>query len=119
MNTDKRKTYLKKYKQEIKRVSITLTNQEYQELLKLSKKAKVKPTTYLKNSYLSNKNKTYFLSEEIKKELQSLNFKIRNIANNINQIAHSSNIFKAVSNPKIIKEKLTPKSTFLDSIMLE
>ena len=106
MDKEKRKSYLKKYKQETKRVSITLTNEEYQELLKLSKKARVKPTTYLKNSYLSNKDKTYLLSGDLKAELQSLNFAIRNIANNINQIANHSNIFKAVSNPKAIKEKL-------------
>lgn len=103
MSTEQRKEYLESYKNKIKKVSITLTNKEYLELEKLAKSYKLKPTTFFKKVYLKSINNENILTADTSKELKSLIFLIRNIANNINQIAHSSNIFKFISTSKINK----------------
>ena len=106
MNEEKRKEYLKKHKNGTKRVSLTFTNKEFKELEKLAKSYKLNPTTFLKKVYLGTKNNDNILTADTSKELKVLTFLIRNIANNINQIAYSSNIFKFVSEPKRISENL-------------
>lgn len=52
------------------------------------------------NSY---KDETYFVPDSLKVELDQLNLLVRNIANNINQIAHSSNIFYEADQQAVMK----------------
>lgn len=89
--SDKRKIYNQEYSQRTARVSVTFSKSEYSEIEKRAKAEGVKPTTLVKNMALAYHQKIQIMPEPIKEELQELRFLIRNVANNINQIAHHSN----------------------------
>lgn len=99
--SDKRKIYNQQYKaeysQRMKRVSITFSNSEYSELEKRAKSESVKPATLVKNMALAYHQQVHIMPEPIKEELQELRFLIRNVANNINQIAHHSNTIQRLA----------------------
>lgn len=95
--SDNRKLYNKEYSQRINRVSLTFTNAEYEELEKRAKAEGVKPTTLVKNMALAYHQQSPIIPETIKEELQELRFLIRNVANNINQIAHHSNTIQRLA----------------------
>ena len=99
--SDKRKLYNKQYKSEYqertKRVSITLSNSEYAELEQRAKTEGVKITTLVKNMALAYHQQIQIMPEPIAEELKELRFLIRNVANNINQIAHYSNTIQRLA----------------------
>lgn len=95
--SDNRKLYNKEYSQRTNRVSLTFTNAEYAELEKRAKAEGVKPTTLVKNMALAYHQQSPIIPETIKEELQELRFLIRNVANNINQIAHHSNTIQRLA----------------------
>jgi hypothetical protein len=99
--SDKRKLYNKEYQAEYKdrarRVSVTLTNAEYNDLAKRAKAEGVKPTALLKNMAIAYHQQAPIMPEMIRDELQELRFLLRNVANNINQIAHHSNTVKRLA----------------------
>jgi hypothetical protein len=95
--SDNRKLYNKEYSQRTNRVSLTFTNAEYAELEKRAKAENVKPTTLVKNMALAYHQQSPIIPETIKEELQELRFLIRNVANNINQIAHHSNTIQRLA----------------------
>ena len=99
--SDNRKLYNQKYKAEYqertKRVSITLSNNEYAELEQRAKREGVKITTLVKNMALAYHQQDRIMPESVKSELQELRFLLRNVANNINQIAHYSNTIRRLA----------------------
>ena len=86
-----RKLYNQAYSTRAHRVAITLTPTEYAELEKRAKAEGVKPTTLVKNMAIAYHQGQQVMPEPIRAELQELRFLLRNVANNINQIAHLSN----------------------------
>jgi len=103
---EKRKKYIKEYQEKTKRVSITLTNSEYQLLEKESKKIGVKPTTFLKHNFLNSVENKKNISLEDKESLKEFVQVVRGIGNNINQMAKHSNIFYTVLNKKKVFKNL-------------
>jgi hypothetical protein len=99
--SDKRKLYNKEYKAEYKdrvhRVTVGFNKSEYEEIEQRAKKEGVKPTTLVRNMTLAYHQQTPIVPESIKEELQELRFLIRNVANNINQIAHYSNTIQRLA----------------------
>ncbi|WP_020560815.1 plasmid mobilization protein [Thiofilum flexile] len=99
--TENRQAYKKawnqKNKSHVKRVSITLSNSEYSELEKRAKKENIKITTLVKNMALAYHQQAPLFSSEQLQEMQEMRFLFRNIANNINQIAHNSNMIKRLT----------------------
>jgi len=99
--SDKRKLYNQQYKSEykerIKRVSLTFSNNEYAEIEKRAKSEGVKPTALIKNMAIAYHQQSVIMPESIKAELQELRFLVRNVANNINQIAHHSNTIQRLA----------------------
>lgn len=101
-----RKAYYKGYNSQFKRVSLRLTQEEFKHLDKLSKKAWLSPTEFIKECYLKHRTNEPIISQEIKEELKKLIFTIQWIANNINQIAKSNNLISSILNPKKAKDEL-------------
>ena len=95
--SDKRKIYNQEYGQRNKRVSVTFSNSEYKEIEKRAKSEGVKPTTLVKNMALAYHQQIQIMPEPIVEELKELRFLIRNVANNINQIAHYSNTIQRLA----------------------
>lgn len=92
-----KKAWNQKNKTQVKRVSITLSNEEYRELEQRAKQENVKITTLVKNMALAFHQQQSVVSQDLKTELQDMRFIFRNIANNINQIAHHSNTIKRLA----------------------
>jgi|SaaInlStandDraft_7_1057024.scaffolds.fasta_scaffold145951_2 hypothetical protein len=115
--TTKREQYLKDYDSKRKRVSISFTEKEYQELQNISKKFGDNPTTFLKNIYLSSKENEKILTKDTSDELKKLKFLIRNIANNINQIAKNNNIIGSLFNSKKANKKLIELETVINDFV--
>jgi len=105
---DYMREYLKEYRQDYKnhRISVTLTPQEFARLNALARKQKKKPTSFLKELAFSALDGKAILSDELAQELQVFNRLIRNIANNVNQLARASNAFDAHIRPQDVLSEL-------------
>jgi hypothetical protein len=94
---ENRKEYLKQYKKryQAKRVNLTLSQDEYRAFSRQAKNTKV--TTYVKKLALAGLHSQTLIPENLEAELKTVRFAIRNIANNINQLSHYSNIIRELS----------------------
>lgn len=96
-----RKEYYKKYNQEkrknLKDVHIYLTKEQYSYFEKVAEKEDLTVTSLIKAMALVQAEKTYYLPKEIQEKLNEFVFLIRNIANNVNQIARHSNTLKELT----------------------
>ena len=103
----RRAKYLKNYKEQrkkhFKEVKVTLDIKSYKEFQRL---AKLHDTTLNKQivaQAIAYQNSNYLVPKDINDNLVKLIYLFRNIANNINQIAKHSNIFKKlISTNKIL-----------------
>lgn len=92
------KAYRKEYAKKVRYVNVAVPLSSYNELEKLAKKEDTKVTTLLRNMSLAYMQQKTFVPKEIEEELKELRFLIRNIANNVNQIAHHSNLVEKLVN---------------------
>jgi len=97
--TDYQREYKKAYKSRVKRVNLTFSPSEYKRFQKTAKSddPDTKLTSFVKTMALAGLDNRVGVPAELKEELNILRFAIRNIANNVNQIAHYSNTVRAVS----------------------
>ena len=95
--SDQRKIYNREYQERMHRISVTLTPTEYRELTKRAQAEGVKTTTLLKNMAIAYHQGQVIMPESVQGELQELRFLLRNVANNINQIAHYSNTIRRLA----------------------
>jgi len=93
---EKRREYLRKYKCQHKRISLTVSNSDYQKIEYLASKLSLRPTSFVNNVIQEKLGRNPHLPDEIQKELSEVKFLIRNIANNVNQVAHRSNTLKVM-----------------------
>jgi hypothetical protein len=91
------KEYLKKWRKENKDIHIYFTPEEYKFFEELSKKYEIKTSPLIKTMAISQANKTLCLPKEMQEKLNEFVFLIRNIANNVNQIARHSNTVKTLT----------------------
>lgn len=89
-----RREYHKAYRQHYrgKRVNLTLSPDEYRAFSRASHNQKLTP--FIKQLALSALEQQATIPESLEAELKTLRFAIRNIANNVNQIAHYSNTIR-------------------------
>lgn len=93
---ENRREYFKNYKEQRKRINISLCLSDYQKVEFLAEKMKLKPTSFVSSIVQEKLEKSPHLSPEIQKELTDVKYLIRNIANNINQIVHRTNTLKVM-----------------------
>ncbi|MEZ5536401.1 MAG: plasmid mobilization relaxosome protein MobC [Thiolinea sp.] len=95
MKSEQRKAYEKaykaKYSQTHRKITVTVTNTEYRDFAKQAKAENTKVSTLVRNMALAYLHNEVLLPVAVEKELAELKFLIRNIANNVNQMAHYSN----------------------------
>lgn len=105
-----RKEYLKEYKEgyrkENRSVNITLKSEEYKNLVRQSEKQGKKPTTFAKEIVVSFLDGKRPVDNDVKEKLDDMNFILRNVANNINQIAKHSNRIKELRDENQLLEHL-------------
>lgn len=123
MISDKRKLYNEQYKAEYKdrakRVSVTLSNSEYAELEKRAKAEGVKLTTLAKNMMMAYHQQAPIIPETIQAELNDLHFLLRNVANNINQIAHYSNTIRRLADENGLLLEIQKMETTINTFVNE
>jgi len=95
--SEKRQSYLRNYRKDYqaKRVNLTLSKAEYRAFVRASDGEKI--TSFVKRLALDSLSDKKPVPAEVMEELRTLKFAIRNIANNVNQIAHHSNTVHQVS----------------------
>ena len=85
------KSYRQEYKTRTKRVSITLSNAEYDALEYVAKAEGKKVTALVKEYAFASLSDGLAMPTHLQEELKQLSLLVRNIANNVNQIARHSN----------------------------
>lgn len=100
----KDKEYMKKYKEEYKNkaspVTVILPNAVREEFEKLAELDNTKLSTYIRNcafAFIHQQAKPTKDIKQIMEDMRQLVFLVRNIANNINQVAHRSNTMKMLT----------------------
>lgn len=97
----KKTDYLRKYraknKGKTKRVSVTLSLDEFQKLEAMAKVEKTKPTALLKKLAFSSLEKKADFPLDVSVDFGELVHILRGVANNINQMAKHSNTIKRVA----------------------
>ena len=96
MVSEKRKQYLDNYVESRKRISISLSTSDYEKVSYLAELNQTKPTSFITDIIQQQLNKSPFVSQEVTDEIKAMKFLLRNIATNINQIAHRSNTLKVL-----------------------
>lgn len=88
---DYRKAYREQYKTQNKRISITVSNAEYDALAHVARQENKKVTSLVKEYAFASLSGSLAMPQHVQEELHALSLLIRNIANNVNQIARHSN----------------------------
>ncbi len=95
-----RAAYQKQIKRERKsthkRVEIQLTLKEYHAFKRIAVRENTSVNSVIKNMAIAYRDTQHIVPSELKQSLDNVGKLIRNIADNINQMAHSANIFKDV-----------------------
>ena len=94
--SEKRKRYLDEYIDKRKRINISLSADEYSKISYLADLNDTKPTSFITQLVQHHLNKSPFISSQLQDEIKDMKFLLRNVANNINQIAHRSNTLKVM-----------------------
>lgn len=94
--SEKRKRYLDDYIDKRKRINISLSADEYSKISYLADLNNTKPTSFITQLVQHHLNKSPFISSQLQDEIKEMKFLLRNVANNINQIAHRSNTLKVM-----------------------
>lgn len=94
--SEKRKRYLDDYIDKRKRINISLSADEYSKISYLADLNNSKPTSFITQLVQHHLNKSPFISSQLQDEIKDMKFLLRNVANNINQIAHRSNTLKVM-----------------------
>lgn len=108
MNEQKKtdqKTYRKNYDATVKYINVSLPLTTHAAFLRKAKQHKLSITTYFRNLALKAFHSELIASPQIEKDLHDLTLLIRNIANNINQIArHSNTVHKLINEQQLLRE---------------
>lgn len=91
-----RKLYIKKYQKDYykrnKRINLTVNEIDWETICELSDNENKLPSAFVKEIVICRLKNEYYLQEDIKTRFSEFVRSIRGIANNINQIAHNTNI---------------------------
>lgn len=92
------KAYWSNYKENKRRYQprVSLTDTEYKTFSKLAKAEGISVSKLIKNMALAYQQESFLLPQSEIDKLNEFVYLIRNIANNINQMAHHSNSIKSV-----------------------
>jgi len=104
------KEYQKQHKQARKsthrRVEVQLTLAEYRAFERIAKSEGVSTNTLVKNMAIAYRDSHYFMPKQLQESVDKLSLLIRNIANNLNQMAHSANVFHQVDESTVFKQNI-------------
>ena len=91
------KSYRECYKKRAKIVKVTLPIEDFAKLKAAAKTERKKPATLAREYLLTSIDREARIPSGIQAELNAFRYLVRNISNNINQLAHHSNTIKHVA----------------------
>lgn len=109
------KDYRAKYRASTKTVWLTLTPDDYKRVAAIAKRDKLPVATLAREVLLASLEHQTYLPAELVTELQSFNRLIRNIASNINQLAHHSNTIRQAADTHAVFAELDQLRQRVDS----
>lgn len=87
----KKKYRMREYRQESKYFTCKVSQEEFEKITQHAHNTGLKPTSFFKKSAFAYLEQKFLVPQDTKIELQTLVFLIRNISNNLNQIAKHAN----------------------------
>jgi hypothetical protein len=79
------------YRAATKRINCTLTNAQYAAVKARADRLKMKPTVCFKALALAYSEQRYLVPNSVEAKLEAVIFLLRNVANNVNQVARRAN----------------------------
>lgn len=86
-----------------RRIELQLTLAEHRAFERIAKQEGVSVNTLIKNMATAYRDSHYFMPAQLQASVDKLSLLIRNIANNLNQMAHSANVFHQVDANTVFK----------------
>ncbi len=94
----KRARYMRdEYRKLTKRLDCTLTHEQFRQIKKEARKAGMPPTTFFRKAALAYIDQTYLVPRQVENPLAITVSLLRNMANNLNQIAKYTNTFQKLT----------------------
>lgn len=90
------KQYREEYSKRVKYLNISVPLKIYNEMLEIAEKEGTKVSKLFRDMAIAYMQQKTFVPKEVEEELKQVRLLIRNVANNVNQVAHHSNIMKGL-----------------------
>ena len=100
------KKYRKEYAKKVKYLNVSIPMKTFKEMESLAVKEEVKVSRLVKDMAVAYMQQKTYVPKEISDELKAVKLLIRNVANNVNQVAHHSNIINGLVNENDLLEEL-------------
>lgn len=101
------KTYMTDYREQKKFLNLAMAKDEYARIAKAAHGEGLKPGRFVVEIALRHVDAAVYVPASLKTELQALRYLIRNIANNLNQIAHHTNTVKKAADERAVFHELS------------
>ncbi len=98
--------YRKEYAKKVKYLNVSIPMKTYREMQDLAINQDVKVSKLFRDMAIAYMQQQTYVPKEISDELKALKLLIRNVANNVNQVAHHSNIINGLVNENDLLEEL-------------
>ena len=105
-NKEYMKQYRQAYKAQARRLSVTLGRNTYDVLAARAKADGKRPATFARQALEAVASRSVLIPTSLEEELKAVSFLIRNIANNVNQMAHHSNLLRQLVDENALLEEL-------------
>lgn len=87
----RKKHRMREYRKEFKYFTCKVSQEEFNKITQHANKTGLKPTSFFKKSAFAYLEQKFLVPQDLKIDLETLIFLIRNISNNLNQIAKHAN----------------------------
>jgi hypothetical protein len=118
-NKEYHKEYRKEYAKKVKYLNVSIPMKTFKEMQDLAIKQDVKVSKLFKDMAIAYMQQKTYVPKEISEELKALKLLIRNVANNVNQIAHHSNIINGMINENDLLEELRKLENMVNDYTLK
>jgi len=113
------KQYRKEYSKRVKYLNVSIPMKTYKEMQDIANKEGVKVSRLFKDMAIAYMQQKTFVPKEVEEELKQLRLLIRNVANNVNQVAHHSHIVNGMINENELLEEIKKLESIVNDYTLK
>ncbi|MEE9363079.1 MAG: hypothetical protein V3U92_10830 [Cellulophaga sp.] len=111
--------YRKQYSKKVKYLNVSIPMRIYKEMQQLATKEDTKVSKLFKDMAIAYMQQKTYVPKEISEDLKEVKLLIRNVANNVNQVAHHSNIINGMVNENDLLEELRKLENIVNDYTLK